>query len=212
MTSTAISAQGTKGYIAGVDGSALSITAITKATQAVVTAANTLSAGDVVVFGTVTGMPEIEGLIGIVQATGLSSSTFTTNIDSSGFASAGTTGAATPKTMTKIGNVKDWNGFDGQKSEIDVSNLDSTAKEFIPGLEDFGQLSFNVNVDDTDAGQIALRANKSSNVRTYFKLLLPSGKVRAFQGFVKQFGETGGVDKTVDAPVVVRITGPVSRG
>ena len=138
MTSTAISAQGTKGYIAGVDGSALIITAITKATQAVVTAANTLSAGDVVVFGTVTGMPEIEGLIGIVQATGLSSSTFTTNIDSSGFASAGTTGAATPKTMTKIGNVKDWNGFDGQKSEIDVSNLDSTAKEFIamcrPGM------------------------------------------------------------------------------
>lgn len=210
MTSTAISAQGSTFSIAGTDGSAITITAITKATSAVVTATNTLSVGDSVIFGTVTNMPEINGRIGVVTAA--SGSSFTVNIDSSGFAAAGTSGTATPKTWTKVSNVSTYSGFDGQKSEIDVSNLDSAAKEFIPGLEDFGQLTVELQVDNTDAGQLAMRANKSANTRTYFKLLLPNGKQRVFQGFVKQFSEQGGVDQVVKASAVVRITGAVNFG
>lgn len=210
MTSTAISAQGSTFSIAGTDGSAITITGITKATAAVVTATNTLSVGDSVIFGTVTNMPEINGRIGIVTVA--SGSSFTVNIDSSGFAAAGTSGTATPKTWTKVLNVATYSGFDGQKSEIDVSNLDSAAKEFIPGLEDFGQLTVELQVDNTDAGQLAMRANKSANTRTYFKLLLPNGKQRVFQGFVKQFSEQGGVDQVVKASAVVRITGAVNFG
>lgn len=208
-TSTAISAQGTSFYIAGTDGSSITITGITKATAAVVTATNTLSAGDVVVFGAVTNMPEIAGMIGIVSTA--TSSSFTVNIDSSGFAAAGTSGTATPKTWTAVGNCSSYSGFDGQKSEIDVSNLQSAAKEFIPGLEDFGQITVEVQVDDTDAGQLACRANKSANVNTYFKIALPNSKKRVWKGFVKQFGEQGGVDQVVKGSIVVRATGAVSR-
>lgn len=210
MTSTAISAQGSTFSIAGTDGSAITITGITKASSSVVTATNTLSVGDSVLFGTVTNMPEIKDRIGVVTVA--SGSSFTVNIDSSGFAAAGTSGTATPKTWTKVSNVSTYSGFDGQKSEIDVSNLDSAAKEFIPGLEDFGQLTVELQVDNTDAGQLAMRANKSANTRTYFKLLLPNGKQRVFQGFVKQFSEQGGVDQVVKASAVVRITGAVNFG
>lgn len=205
MASTAFSAQGTTFSIAGTDGSAISITAITKAAGAVVTATNTLAVNDVVVFGAVTNMPEINGRIGIVTAA--SGSSFTVNIDSSGFAAAGTTGTATPKTWAKVGNTKDYNGFDGTKSEIDVSNLDSLAKEYNPGLEDFGQMTVNFDVDPTDAGQIAMRANKAANTKTYFRIVLPNGKSRAWLGFVKKLTETGGVDKVVTASADVRISG-----
>ena len=188
MTSTAISGQKTKLYIAGTPGSALSITAITKAVGAVVTATNTLAVGDSVLFGAVLGMPEIASQIGIVTAaTGTS---FTTNIDSSGYASAGTTGTAAPQTFTKIGNVHDYSGFDGSATELDRTNFDSVAMENFPGLQDFGQFSFNMDVDDTDVGQIAMRAAKTNATVAIWKVALPSGKVRVFYAWIKKFSET----------------------
>jgi hypothetical protein len=66
MPSTAQVAQLSKFYVSGTPGTAITITAITKAVAAVVTAVNTLVVGDVVLFGAVTGMPEINGLLGIV--------------------------------------------------------------------------------------------------------------------------------------------------
>ena len=103
MTSTAQVAQLSKFYVSGTPGTAITITAISKAVAAVVTATNTLSVGDVVLFGAVTGMPEINGLLGIVTVA--SGSSFTVAIDSSGFATAGTTGTASPQTFSKVGNV-----------------------------------------------------------------------------------------------------------
>ena len=96
---------------------AITITAISKAISAVVTAVNTLAVGDVVIFGAVTGMPEINGLIGIVSvATG---SNFTVgNIDSSGFATAGTAGTASPQTFSKVGNVQDFTPDGGTATVI----------------------------------------------------------------------------------------------
>ncbi len=209
-TSTAISAQGSTFSIEGTPGSALTITAITKATSAVVTATNTLAVGDTVEFGTVTGMPEIYGLLGIVTAaTGTS---FTVNIDSSGFATAGTSGTANPKTWTAVNNVKTYSGFDGSASELDKTNMQSGAMEYAAGLQDFGQFSINVDVDDTDAGQIAMRAAKTSAATKAFRLRLPNGKQRVFKGFVKKFSEEGGVNQIVKASADIRITGVVNFG
>jgi hypothetical protein len=210
MTSTAKQAQGTSLEIAGTPGSSITITAITKANPAVVTASNTLAVNDVVVFGSVTNMPEINGRIGIVTAA--TGSTFTANIDSSGFTAAGTSGTAVPQTWTKISNLKDWNGFEGTVSEIDTSNLDSLAKEFQQGLEDFGSVTCTVDLDGADAGQIAAMKAKSSGASTYFRMKYPKASVvRAFGGFVKKFGEQGGVDNVIKSACEFRCTGRVSR-
>lgn len=208
--STAISAQGSAFSIEGTPGGAVSITAITKAASAVVTATNTLAVGDVFEFGTVTGMPEIYGMLGIVTVASVSS--FTVNIDSSGFATAGTTGTGNPKTWVNVSNVKDYSGFDGSASELDKTNLQSGAMEFAPGLQDFGQFTLNIDVDDTDAGMIALRAAKTAAATKAFRLVLPNGKKRVFKGFAKKISETGGVNAIVKASVDVRITGVVNFG
>lgn len=209
-TSTAISAQGSTFSIEGTPGSAITITAISKAAAAVVTATNTLAVGEVVEFGTVTGMPEIYGLLGIVTVA--SGTSFTVNIDSSGYAAAGTAGTANPKTWTAVNNVKTYSGFDGSASELDKTNMQSGAMEYAAGLQDFGQFSLNIDVDDTDAGQIAMRAAKTSAATKAFRLRLPNGKQRVFKGFVKKFSEEGGVNQIVKASADIRITGVVNFG
>lgn len=209
-TSTAISAQGSTFSIEGIALSAVTITAITKAVAAVVTAANTLAVGDVFEFGVCTGMPEILGLLGIVTVA--SGTSFTVNIDSSGYAAVATAGTGNPKTWTKVGNVKTYSGFDGNASEIDKTNFDSGAMEYVAGLQDFGQFSLEVDVDNSDAGQLALRVAKTAASTKAFKLQLPNGSKRAFKGFVKKFSEAGGVNQIVKASVDVRITGTVNFG
>ena len=204
-TSSAILAQGTRFGIAGAAGTPISVTAITKSKPAVATGTNTLAVGDTVVFGAIVGMPEILNRVGIVSAS--SGTTFTVNIDSTNFATVGTTGTATPQTFVDVNNVHDYSGFDGVSSEIDITNLQSLAKEYAPGLEDYGQFTMNVDVDNTDPGQIAMRGAKSSQLRTYFRLIMRNASVRVFYGFVKKQGEAAAVDGVVKTAVDIRISG-----
>ncbi|HCZ13814.1 MAG TPA: phage tail protein [Candidatus Accumulibacter sp.] len=212
MPSTAQVAQQSKFYVSGTPGSAISITGITKATSAVVTATNTLAVGDVVIFGAVTGMPEINGLLGIVTAA--TSPSFTVAIDSSGFATAGTTGTATPQTFSKVGNVIDFNPDGGTANVIDVSNLDSTAKEKRQGLQDMGNYSLTYDTDDADVGQLRLIAARTAQAVVVFKQYYPGGlKIRAWQGFVQKITEpVAGVDKVLRASATIVVTGPIFRG
>jgi len=206
--STAISAQNSGFYLEGTAGSAVTITAITKAASAVVTGTNTLAVGDVFEFGVVTGMPEIFGLLGVVTVA--SGTGFTVNIDSSNYAAVGTAGTGAPKTWTEIGNVKTYSGFSGSASELDKTNMRSGAMEYAAGLQDFGTFSLTIDVDNTDAGQLALRAAKTTAATKAFKLVLPNGKLRVFKQFCKKFDESGGVNAIVKASVDLRITGVVN--
>jgi len=83
-------AQLSRFYASGMPGTAITITAISKAVAAVVTAVNTQAVGDVVFFGAVT-----------------SGSSFTAAIDSSGFATVGSTGTASPQNFSQVGNVQE---------------------------------------------------------------------------------------------------------
>ena len=48
--------------------------------------------------------------------------------------------------FTPIAQITDFSAFSGSASVIDTTNLDSTAKEKLMGLQDFGQFSINFNV------------------------------------------------------------------
>lgn len=206
MASTAISAQGTKFGIAGTLGAALTVTSISKAAGAVCSCAAPPAIGTVVVFSSATGMPEIVGRIGIVTAV-VPTTSFTVNIDSTNFGAVATAASAAPQTFIQIANIHDYTGFDGSASEIDVTNLQSLAKEYNPGLEDFGQFSMNLDIDNTDPGQIAARAAKTSQAKTYFQLIMRNATVRVFYGFVKKMSEAGAVDGVVKGSVDMRISG-----
>jgi len=217
MTSTAQVAQLSKFYVSGTPGTAYAVTAVTKATKAAVTwtSGAVPAAGDVILFGAITGMPEINGLLGIVQASPAPSATgATVAIDSSGFASAGTTGTATPQTFSKVGNVQNFTPDGGTANVIDVSNMDSTAKEKRQGLQDMGNYALTYDTDDTDVGQLALIAARTAQAVKTFKQVYPGGLlVRAWQGFVQKVTEPdAGVDKVLRSSATIVVTGPIFRG
>lgn len=210
MPSTAISAQGSKLEISSTAGSAKTLTAIALGFPTILTsAAHGLANGDVVTLAGLTGADAATLNGQTVAIKNVTTNTFAVDINTVG-KTITAAGSATPLNWTKIENLVSFNGFDGQASELDVTDLDSTAKEFMLGLQDWGTFSFDVNRDFNDAGQQAVDAAKRSGSQKSFKLTLPNLKTKTFNGYVKNSPLEGGVDQVLKTSgVTLRITGDV---
>jgi len=214
MPSSAISAQGAVLSIGTGSGGAKTITAVAVGFPTIFTsAAHGFQNGDVVTFAALTGANAalFNGLSFTV--TNKTTNTFAIDTDSTGLVVTAGSGTATPTTFTVVNNVKSYTGFDGSASELDKTNLSSTAKEFALGLVDPGQFGIEIDVDMLDAGQLALRAKQQSGVISNFKLVLPGAVANltyTWAGYVKKFDQKGGVDQIVKASVDIRISGPVT--
>jgi Lambda phage tail tube protein, TTP len=208
--STAISAQGSKLYIATGTGGAKNITDVTVGYPTLLTsAAHTFTNGDVITLAGLTGADAalLNGQKAVVKYA--TTNTYAVDIDTTGKTITAGAGTATPALWTKVSNLKDFSGFDGSASDIDVTNLDSDAMEFRPGLVDNGSFTVNVDQDNADAGQLACRAAQIARTVEQFKLELPNADAATFEGYVKKFGTGGGVNAVVKSPVEIKITGAV---
>ena len=212
MSSSAYAAQGAFLQV-GATGTAVNLSAITNASPPRVTSSTShgYSDGALIKFSGVNGMTGINGLLGVIQVVGTNQFD-AYGIDATAFGTYTSGGTATP-TQSRAINVTGWTGFDGQAGEIDVSDLDSKAKEYLGGLQDFGAVTFNVQINDADDGQNALRASKAAGgVATPYKLTFRNAKFRSWNGFCRQFSENGAVDGVITGQAVVRISGVVARG
>ena len=115
-----------------------------------------------------------------------------------------------PLTYTEVKEVVSFNGFDGKASEIDVTHLRSTAKEFLMGLRDFGNFNLETNYLPSDAGQDAMRAAQASREVQDFKITFSDDTSATFQGYVLSNPLSGGVDSKVSGSFDIRITGAVT--
>jgi hypothetical protein len=214
--SEAVSSQGTELAVQGVSSGTIvtaPITGISKAAQAVVTAANTFAVGQLVRFDSVGGMVEINGLGGVISAA--TPTSFTVGIDSTGFSTYTSGGNATVNTaaFNNVCEARNFTGFDGQASEIDVTTMCSTAMEFVPGLQDFGAFNYTMNFVPSDPAQVIMRQAKSKGQTLWWKLTLPVDAngdplgTWLFQAFVRQMTLAGGVNAALESNVVLRITG-----
>lgn len=208
MPNTAISTQGSTLQVATGSGSALTISSIAEGDPTICTsAAHGLALGDVVTISGSTAPPGLNATFPIIAKT---TNTFAVPLDTTGAAALAGSPVATPATWTAIKNFKTVKGFDGKVAKLDATNLSSTAKEYVPGLLDPGQFTFDVDVDMTDPGQTALRNFLYSAAVVSFKLTLPNGHTATFSAFVESFPWDGGVDKLLSANVNLMITGPVT--
>lgn len=210
MTSSAISAQGSTFAIGTGSGGAKTITGIALGNPTILTAtSHGFVEGDVVTLAGLTGADAatLNGLT--VSVRNVTTNTFAVYVNTTG-KTITAAGAATPVTFTNIANLKTFSGFDGAAAEIDVTNLDSTAKEFKIGLVDQGQFTMEIDYDDTNAGHIALRAKQVSRQLCNFKLILPDNATITFAGYVKKFSLGGGVDQVAKTSVDIRISGAVT--
>lgn len=129
-------------------------------------------------------------------------------IESQGFSFEINNGGS-PSGFTEVSEVTNFSGFDGQASEIDVTHLQSTAKEFLMGLQDFGSFQIDVNYISDDPGQVAMRAAKASRVIQQFRATFSDNSTATFSGYVLSNPVSGQVDGKVDSSFTVRITGAV---
>jgi len=210
MTSTAISAQGSVLSIGTGSGAAKTISGISLGNPTIITAtAHGFANGDVVTLAGLTGADATVLNGQTVSVRNVTTNTFAVYIDTTGktITAAGT---ATSVTFTPIVNVRSFSGFDGAASEIDVTNLSSVAKEFVLGLVDSGQFTFEIDYDSDSAGHVALRSKQVSGVLSNFKMQLPDATVITFNAYVKKFSLAGGVDAVVRSSVDLRISGAVT--
>ena len=212
MASTAISAQGTIVQIATGTGGAKTITAVSVGNPAMVTsAAHGLSNGDYGPIASVVGT--MATAINTNQTVMFkTTNTFAVNVDTTGLAYT-SGGTFTPQTYTAVANVKSVSEIEsGSASEIDVTNLASTAKEFRLGLVDNGTFSLAIHHSNADAGQAALQARRLDGVAVAMKIILPSGTTptASFSALIKKFSKNANVDGVVEAAVDIRINGAIT--
>jgi Phage tail protein. len=168
------------------------ITGISKANPAVVTASNSLTDGDVVKITGVVGMTEVnDGVFIVVDATG--SNFKLARVDSTGYGTYTSGGVFQEADFSNFCELTNYNRQGGSSPEIDATTICSTATEYEVGLPDFGTTAVDYNfAPDTDV-QEALEAFHSSGEQLAVRVTLPkSGGIRVIKGFVQQTSEQAG--------------------
>ncbi len=99
----------------------------------------------------------------------------------------------------------------GTATEINVTTLASTAKEFRQGLRDFGSVTVELIRDQDDLGQKEMfDAMGLQAVRTIIVTLPTSTlNVGTFEGFVQSLSTDINADGVVTGSATIRITGAV---
>lgn len=100
------------------------------------------------------------------------------------------------------------------KPEIDVTDFDSTAAEFLAGLPDNGELPLSGFFEYADAGQAAMLADAhdpDSPTRAFVIEFTRQDVSFSFNGWVKSFvPNAGGPNEAYTFDAVIRVTGAVS--
>lgn len=208
--SDAISAQGSTLEIE--TGSGSPVTAVTAAVgfpTIITKSSHGLSNGDVVALSAFAGASAalMNGFTVVVK--NVTTNTLAVDIDTTGGTLTAANGTLTPVALTAIAEVKTFSGLDGAASEIDVTHLTSTAKEFRLGLVDEGGFTFEMNRVAADAGQAALLTSRNAGTLKTYKLTLPNAETATFTAFAKTFPVAGGVDGVVMHNIGLRISGSV---
>lgn len=206
MTSTAVSKYRTAVKIETASGTAKVITGITAAAAAVVTStSHGLSVGQVGTFASVSGMAEINGNVGLITA--VTTNNFTVNIISTGYTAYTSGGTFTPKTMTLIENVLDFQRQGDEADTEDSTNLQSTKKEYIVGLSGEGSVTIPVDTDATGPGQAAVRAAVGTDTAVAVSVTRADSKTETmalkFTNFSENFSTKHG------GSFSAKVTGPV---
>ena len=122
-------------------------------------------------------------------------------------------GSVVSSVANAIGEVVGFSGPSLSGAVIDVTHLQSTAKDKLMGVYDGGQVTLNVNMLVTDTGQTKARECMAS--RTRGSLLIQLSTASTSQGihiksYVTGLNPTGSVDNKIAADITFAIHGGAS--
>lgn len=179
LTNTAVAMQNTLG-------TGKTITAISKATEAAVTATHDFSIGDYVVFDDdIGGMTELINRVARVKSVsttvsfvceGLDSTNFTT------FTSGGTVSKITA--FHSFSNVTAFNFPEPQPNRIDITTIHDSQKKEMFGLDDAATISLPIIADPTSTVMTAVRTAALAKTLRAFRVTLQNGNILIFNAYV----------------------------
>jgi len=117
-------------------------------------------------------------------------------------------------TVTTIGNIISISGADQTRDALDISTMDSADKfrEFIPGMLDSGEITFELNYDGTAGGTANALQLLKTNAAQYWHITFPDHTTEASksdlycQGFITALGHAIPFDDKVTQSVTVKLT------
>ena len=120
---------------------------------------------------------------------------------------------SSPFTYVTIAEVKSIDGPGGQTAEIDVTDLSSTAKEFVLGLQDEGDITLDMNYIPSNAQHVQLRTLRGSGDSGNFQIAFTDSPVTTwtFLAKVKSFSISNAVDNVTGLSVTLRVTGSIAE-
>lgn len=120
------------------------------------------------------------------------------------------TGSGSPETFETVLGIQDIKLPSPSSTEIDTTDLASTAKEFLLGLSDFGEVSFNGKFLPTSAVQQQLIADQLARDLHNWKVTMSDGTTCEFSATVKMLDFTGAVDDIYKWTITLRCSGEPS--
>jgi hypothetical protein len=117
-----------------------------------------------------------------------------------------------PPSFSDIPELRTIGGPDGSAPTIDVTDLDSTAREYILGLKDEGQLQCGFMYRPSNTVHRTLRNAFSNRTLMQFQLDFADDATRwEFDGYVTGFPVSFGVDTVVEGTLTIKITGAIAE-
>jgi predicted secreted protein len=122
-------------------------------------------------------------------------------------------GAGSPPSYTTIAEINSFSGPGGSVSVIDVTDLASAAKEKLAGINDNGQLTFELNFIPGNAQHSALREAKENRTTISVKIIFTDTTKTewTFNAIVTGFSVSGAVDGVVKGSVTLEISGDITE-
>lgn len=115
-----------------------------------------------------------------------------------------------PIVWLTIGDVQTISGPGGDATEIDVTHLQSTAKEYLVGLKDEGEVTIAGSFVETNTGQRELRTARDAQEKRDFRITLSDNVKLDFQAFVRSFTLDIQPDDKVSFSATLRLSGAVT--
>lgn len=94
-----------------------------------------------------------------------------------------------------------------EASDLDATNLQSTAKEYIAGLKDSQSVTLTGQRVVLSTGQNALRDNAGAITPYKFRNTYSDGSILSYSATIKKFGVTGGTDAVMMFTATIRPSG-----
>lgn len=119
--------------------------------------------------------------------------------------------SATPGTYTALAEVFDITPPNEVTDVIDASHMGSPDREFVMGLTDPGETSFEMNFVPGSTSEGLILAAKAARVAKNFRIVFPNAATWTFAGLLTGYEPAVPNDDKMTATVTIKVTGAVLR-